>query len=319
MENYIRKYGLVKKTGKYTPESETRRDVIAALLTEEGEIPSDMNTGQFNNLIERHYKERGLSVPASRDVHIGLERIKLRFAAQWIRHPEKRQQRSVVVAYARQMWDLLQSQFPISTNGHEQAEEIEEQAPPAPSPAVSVEELASVDPLRTLAEGHARIFSMLANEYEKLFGQIFRRLDKLENAGLANRAPPVIPQTPSDALPETTRRYFEYEFPEKTEFGLIIRYTERFRRAYKKTPAGFHWMIAKAMENLAKQGFRYPGLGFKRLSQQSKQSVLDRTGCRTYHFRVQRTWRIIVNVDNEKKIIWVEVVASHNDKMFYTS
>jgi hypothetical protein len=221
-----------------------------------------------------------------------------------------------VPGYLRGIWEKLQEQWPVSADGGGPALAEEEQPIAAPEViAHAPEEL--VNPVRALSEAHVRLFANLAAEYEKIFGDLYRRVEKLENAGLVNRAPPVIPENIADALPESTRRYFEYDMPEKTDWGLVIRYTERFRRAYKKTPAGLHWMISKAMENLAKKGMRYPGLGVTRMLTQNKASLLDRPECRTYELRVQRTWRIIFNVDNRDKIIWIEVIASHNDKQFY--
>jgi hypothetical protein len=317
MKNLIREYGLVSKTGKYSPESEKRRDVIAALLTEEGDIPSDMTMMQYNDLVEKKYKELGLSVPDARDVHIGLERGKLTFAAKWIMRPEQRKRRSEVPKYLQPVWDALQTPFPIANGGPPLIEEAAPPPAPEPPPEATVEEVPMVNPARALAEAHTRIFVSIAAEYEKIFSQIFLRLEKLESAGLVRKAPPLIPENVAEPLPEAPRRYFEYDMPEKTDWGLVIRYTERFRRSYKKTPAGLHWMIAKAMETLAKKGMRYPGLGTTKMNLQNKSSVLDRPNCRTYEIRVQRTWRVIINVDSAEKIIWTEVVASHNDKQFY--
>src|SRR6266568_4155664 len=110
MENLIRKYNLVSKTGRYTPESEQRRDVLASLLTDEGEVPPDMTLSQWNDLAEKKYRERGLHVPEARDVHLGQERNRLRFVSQWIAHPEKRQPREAIPAYFRMQWELLQPQ-----------------------------------------------------------------------------------------------------------------------------------------------------------------------------------------------------------------
>lgn len=315
MENIFLKYDLVSRTGRWTPETERRRTILCGLLTENAEIPDGKTVQQFVDTAAAACRAGGLPIGGDQTVWLTHNLMHLRYAWRWINLPDKRHPLEEAPSYAKNLWERLNRQFPYSGNGKASVPEERMPSPPPPPP-LPVEET-KLDPIRVLAEGHAKIFSDLAGSYERIFQEVFSRLDRLEaQSGLA-KAPPVIPVEEQAALPEASKRYFEFPMPEKTNYGMAIIYTERFRRSYKRMPTGLHWQVAKAMEQLATLGMRYPGLGFKRLAIQRENEGLQRVNCRLYHFRIQRTWRIIVNVDSAAKLIWAEVVASHSDKMFY--
>lgn len=317
MENIFQKYDLVSKTGRWTPETERRRTILCSLLTEDAEIPGGKTVQQFVETAAAACRAGGLPIGSDQTIWLTHNLMHLRYAWKWINLADKRHPLSEAPSYAKNLWERLNKQFPYTGNGRASAQPApEKEVPPPPPPPLPVEET-KLDPIRVLAEAHAKIFSDLVGSYERIFQEVFSRLDRLEAQGGIAKAPPVIPVEEEAALPEASKRYFEFPMAEKTNYGLVIVYTERFRRSYKRMPTGLHWQVSKAMDQLATLGMRYPSLGFKRLATQRETEGLQRTNCRLYHFRVQRTWRIIVNVDSAAKIIWAEVIASHNDKMFY--
>ena len=317
MENIFQKYDLISKTGRWTPETERRRTILCSLLTEDAEIPGNKTVQQFVETAAAACRAGGLPIGGDQTIWLTHNLMHIRYAWKWINLPDKRHPQSEAPGYAKNLWERLQKEFPYFGNGKPSAQPTLEKEEPLPLPPPLPVEETKLDPIRVLAEAHAKIFSDLAGSYERIFQEIFSRLDRLEAQSGLSKAPPVIPVEEEAALPEASKRYFEFSMPEKTNYGLAIIYTERFRRSYKKMPAGLHWQVSKALEQLATLGMRYPGLGFKRLATQRESESLQRTNCRLYHFRVQRTWRIIVNVDNVAKLIWVETLASHNDKLFY--
>ena len=317
MENLLRKYDLISKTGRYTEESERRRDVIASLLDDRGRFE-----GTKEALMARaheEFKKVGLGAPGTTQP-TQKNLAMLRLAYQWIVEGKK-VGKLVVGEYLHTLWGALNEKFPYEGEP-ELAFKAAELTEAEPTPVAVVPPPTLPDPIGNFALA----MDQLLRAWTARFDTLEAGLRELRNGGHREQYVPPVPQAPiplkeSDLLSSGFEtRYFGWELPTKSEKNQwAFYYSERFRRSFKRSPDGIHSQIVRALETLSKHGESYPGLGFKALKMQRNRGLeaLRRGGARMFHMRANRTWRIILNTEPGEKRYYFEVVAAHNDKVFY--